>query len=344
MEERYDRKTGKWHEITRNIFGIDRSQVYLHVLPFGHAFGLSKMHLEYYMGRKMILMKWWNADEAMKLIDQFKVSDLAAVPTMLVQMLDHPDADRYDLSSLQYVVCGGAPLPQEIAEAWKAKYGLSLSNGYGLTEACGANIGHLPLVPIRLNSIGKVNHKHTSVRIVDGRDNEVPCGELGELLIRGPTVMKGYLNMPDETASVLKNGWLYTGDICYMDKEGYLFIQDRKSDLIKRGGENVYPAEVESFLYTHPKVLEAAVVPVPDRIYGEEIGAWIVLKDGAEAAPEEITEFCKRKLPTYKRPKYVGFMKSLPKTSVGLKISKKELKGLKFPEQATRIKRRTERN
>jgi len=332
IEQKYDRKTGKWHEITRNIFGIDRSQIYLHVLPFGHTFGLSKMHLEYYMGRKIILMKWWNAEEAMKSIDQFKVTDLVAVPTMFVQMLDHPNADKYDLSSLQYVVCGGAPLPQEIVDAWKAKYGLTISNGYGITEACGANIAHLPLLPIKTGSIGKVNHKHTMVKICDEQGNEVPRGRLGELVLKGPIIMKGYLNMPNETAKVLKNGWLHTGDICCMDEEGYLFIKERKSDLIIRGGENVYPTEVETILYSHPKVKEAAVVPVANRTYGEEIGAWIALKEGAEATEEEIIEFCKGKLPTYKRPKYVGFMNTLPKSIVG-KILRKELKGLKFPEQ-----------
>lgn len=198
MEQRFDRRTGKWKEEDRNVLGIDRNQIYLHVLPLAHVYGLSKMHLEYYMGRKMILMRWWDAEQAMKLIDQFKVTDIAAVPTMFAQMLDHPNADNYDLSSLQYAVCGGAPLPAEIVNRWRAKYGLTISNGYGITEAGGANIAHLPLLPIRPNSVGKVNHKHMMAKICDEQGNEVPRGQLGELVLKGPTIMRGYLNMPNE--------------------------------------------------------------------------------------------------------------------------------------------------
>jgi len=168
--------------------------------------------------------------------------------------------------------------------------------------------------------------KACTIKIFDDNDQEVSQGERGEIVFKGPVVMKGYWNKPGETKKTIKNGWLHTGDIGYMDEEGYLYITDRKKDLIIRGGENVYPAEVEEVLYAHPQVMEAGVIGIPDEVYGEEIKAFVVLKPCESATEADIITFCKERLPTYKIPKSIEFKESLPKSVVG-KILRKELRG-----------------
>ncbi len=320
-------ETGQLVEEVREVSGLDAGQTSLGVLPLSHSFGIAVMNIGYLVAGRSILMKWWNVEEALKAIERFGITTFFGVPTMYVQVLNFPDLDKYDLSSIQYCACGSAPLPVEVIHAWKEKFGLDIGEGWGLTEAGANNSGQPADRPPKYGSIGKCLQKCNTMKIFDEEGKEVPQGQVGEIVIKGPSIMKGYWNMPEETAEVIKDGWLYTGDIGYVDEDGYFYITERKKDLIIRGGENVYPREVEEILYQHPKVMEAGVIGIPDKVYGEEIKAFVSLKPGESATAEELIAFCKERLATFKIPKSVQFMDSLPKSLVG-KVLRKELRAL----------------
>ena len=268
----------------------------------------------------------WDTEEAMKRIEKFKITEFRGVPTMYIQLLNHPEAGKYDLSSLKTCICGSAPMPLEVARNWKAKYGIDIWEGYGLSEATTVNCGNVAgRCPPKYGSIGKCYQKCNMIKIFDENDCELPSGQAGEIVIKGPGVMKGYWNKPNETAEVLKNGWLHTGDVGYADEDGYLYITDRKKDLIIRGGENIYPKEIENILHMHSQVLEAGVIGIPDPVYGESVKAFVVLKTEGVASCEDLMNFCKEKLPAYKRPKAIQLMNCLPKSAVG-KILRRELR------------------
>ncbi len=286
------------------------------------------MNLEFLTGGKLVVLPRWDAEEAVKSIERFKVTEFRGVPTMYIQLLNHPDAGKYDLSSLQTCICGSAPMPLEVARRWKERYGLDIWEGYGLTEATTVNCGNVAgKRPPKYGSIGICYQKCNTIKIFDPDDKELPRGQIGEIVIKGPGVMKGYWNKPEETVSVIRNGWLHTGDIGYMDEDAYIYLTERKKDLIIRGGENVYPKEVEDVLHRHPQVLEAGVIGVPDPVYGEEVEAFVVLKSAGSACEDELIDFCKQHLPTYKRPKSIRLMDSLPKSALG-KILRRELREL----------------
>jgi len=233
------------------------------------------------------------------------------------------------LRSLRTCICGAAPMPLAVARAWKEKFGIDIWEGYGLSEATTVNCGNIAeRRPPKYGSIGKCYQKCNTIKIFDNQDRELPAGQTGEIVIRGPGVMKGYWNKPVETAAVVRNGWLHTGDVGRMDEDGYLYITDRKKDLIIRGGENIYPKEIENILYRHPDVLEAGVIGIPDPVYGESVKAFVALKTPGSVAEEELLEFCKKELPSYKRPKAVQFLESLPKSAVG-KILRRELRNIR---------------
>ena len=237
---------------------------------------------------------------------------------MYIQMLNHPDAPKYDLSSLRTCICGSAPMPLEVARNWREKYGIDIWEGYGLSEATTVNCGNIAgRRPPKYGSIGKCYQKCNTIKIFDENDRELPAGQVGEIVIKGPGVMKGYWNKAEETAEVLRNGWLHTGDVGYADEDGYLYITDRKKDLIIRGGENVYPKEIENVLHRHPQVLEAGVIGVPDPVYGEEVKAFVALKAPGAATEEDLLNFCREHLPAFKRPKSIRLMDALPKSAVG---------------------------
>jgi len=323
-----DAGQGKMIEKDVEVFGVDRRRISLITLPLFHGYGVFAVNLEFLTGGKLVILRRWDTEEAMKRIEQFKVTEFRGVPTMYIQILNHPHADKYDLSSLQTCVCGSAPMPLEVARSWKEKYDIDIWEGYGLSEATTVNCGNLAgRRPPKYGSIGKCYQKCNTIKIFDQNDQELPAGQIGEIVIKGPCVMKGYWHKPEETAEVLRNGWLYTGDIGYADEDGYIYLTERKKDLIIRGGENVYPKEVEDVLHNHPQVLEAGVVGVPDPVYGEEVKAFVVLKTAGSASGEELIDFCKKHLPTYKRPKSIQLMDSLPKSAVG-KILRRELRKL----------------
>jgi long-chain acyl-CoA synthetase len=320
-------KTLQFHEVTQRVSGVNREMVSLGVLPLSHSYGIAFGNTGNFVGGKTIVLKWWNVEEALKAIQTFRVTQMAAVPTMYIQMLEFPELDKYDLSSLEDCQCGAAPLPVEVALRWKEKVGVDIREGWGLTESGAITTGQPGDLPPKYGSIGKCLLKCNTIKVFNEKGQELPPGQPGEIVIKGPTVMKGYWNLPEETAKAIKDGWLYTGDIGYMDEDSYFYITGRKKDIIIRGGENVSPVEVEEVLLQHPAVAEAGVVGIPDAVYGEEIKAFVVIKPDKRVNEEELIAFCKDRLPTFKLPKMVQFTKSLPKNLLG-KVLRAELRKL----------------
>ena len=295
-------------------------------LPLCHSYGIATMNSNFLFGGTIALMRWFQLEEFFGLVEKYKASLSTAVPMMYIFMLLSPEADKYDLSSMKYWVSGAAPLALETARAFREKFGGTIYEGWGLTEA-GANNAVNPFTgPVKVGSIGKPM-KGTEIKIFDDNDNELPVGQAGEIVVRGPMLMKGYWNMPEETAEALRGGWLRTGDVGYKDEDGYFFITERKKDLIIKAGENIFPREIEEVLMTHPKVAEVAVVGIKDDIYGEDIKAFAVLKPGEQATEEEMIDHCRQRLTRFKTPKSVQFIDAMPKNIVG-KILKKELRKL----------------
>lgn len=320
-----DVRTYNSQEVHRKVTGGDRLALSLFVLPLSHSYGLATNIMSTLAGLRGIIMKWFNPGEALKLINDFRVTNISAVPSMYIMMLNHPDFPKYDLSSLQECACGAAPLPPEIGHLWKERTGTDILEGWGMTETGATTCGNIPNKPPKYGSIGVCMIKTDTIKIFDDDDNEVPVGQTGELVVKGSTVMKGYWNMPKETAETLKNGWLHTGDIGYTDQEGYFYITDRKKDIIIRGGENVSPREVEEVLLEIPKVVDVGVIGVPDQVYGEEIKAYCVVNKNDSISPDEIIAYCKQKLPNYKVPKSVKIVETLPKNLLG-KLLRAELR------------------
>ncbi|MCJ7515547.1 MAG: AMP-binding protein [Dehalococcoidia bacterium] len=322
-----DPKTLEPIEESLAITGFTRSNISLGVLPLSHSYGIAFSNLSSFVGGKTVVLRWWNVEEALKAIQSFKITHIAAVPTMYIQMLDFPDLDKYDLSSLQACNSGGAALPVEIALKWKEKTGVDIREGWGLTESGATSTGQPVELPPKYGSVGRNLLRCNVIKVFDDNGQELPPRQRGEIVIKGPTLMKGYWNLSEDTTQAIRNGWLYTGDIGYMDEEGYLYITDRKKDIIIRGGENVSPQEIEEVLYRNHKVAEAGVIGIPDKTYGEEIKAFVVLKLQEQASEEEIIAFCRESLPSFKTPKSVQFIEALPKNLLG-KILRAELRKL----------------
>ncbi|SMC19584.1 long-chain acyl-CoA synthetase [Desulfacinum hydrothermale DSM 13146] len=297
------------------------------ILPFFHVFGMTvAMNQPLYTGATIILLPRFEIDSLLKTLHKTKPTLFPGVPTIYVAIVNHPKIKEFDLSSIRFCITGSAPMPLEILKKFEEITGGLIIEGYGLSEA--SPVTHVnPIGALRKpGSIG-VPVPDTDCRIISLEDgvSQVPVGEVGELAVKGPQVMKGYWNMPEETAQTLRDGWLYTGDIAKMDEDGFVYIVDRKKDMIIAGGYNIYPREVDEVLYAHPKVLDAVTVGVPDPYRGETVKAFVVPKPGETVTPEEIIAFCKSKLAAYKVPKAVEIRESLPKTMVG-KILRKELR------------------
>lgn len=305
------------------------------VLPFFHVFAMTTcMNLSVYLAAAMILIPKLEAMNLLKQIEHYRPTVFQGVPSLYVAVISNPDVKKYDLSSINLCLSGGAPLPVEVQQKFESITGAKLVEGYGLTES--SPVTHCnPVVGDRVSGSIGYPLPNTEVKIVDLEtgDRELPLGEVGELCIKGPQVMKGYLNMPEETARFLREGWLYTGDIARMDETGLTYIVERKKDMIISLGYNIYPREVEEVLYEHPKVQEAAVIGVSDRSRGEVLKAFVVLKEGQEAKKEEIIKFCRQQLAQYKVPKQVEFRKELPKSTVG-KILRRVLAEEELAKQA----------
>lgn len=290
----------------------------LGVLPFFHVYGMTVvMNYSVYMAATMILLPKFDAGQVLKTIAEEKPTLFPGAPTMYVALINHPDIEKYDLSSIKACLSGSAPLPVEVQERFEELTGGRLVEGYGLTEASPVTHANPIWARRKTGRIG-LPWPDTECRIVNPETGEeVKQGEVGELQVRGPQVMKGYWNRPEETEKVLKDGWLSTGDMAFMDEEGYFAIMDRKKDVIIASGFNIYPREVEEVLYEHPAIQEAAVVGVPDPYRGETVKAFIVLKEGKKVTEEELNAYCRERLAAYKVPRCYEFRSELPKTTVG---------------------------
>jgi long-chain acyl-CoA synthetase len=304
------------------------ADVHLLTLPLFHSFGqVVQMNAGFYNRASLVLLPRFTPEDALRLMEKHDVTIFAGVPTMYWALLHCPETDKFDLEkisrNLRLCKSGGASLPVEVLKGFEEKFKTKITEGYGLSETSPVAVFNR-YGETRPGSIG-FPVWGVEVRIVDENDNDVVDGEIGEIIIRGHCVMKGYYNRPEATAAAVKNGWLHSGDVGRRDAEGYIYISDRVKDMILRGGFNVYPREIEEFLMTHEAVSLCAVIGVPSDAHGEEVKAVVVKKAGKDVTEAEIIEFCKVNMASYKYPRFVEFRESLPMTATG-KILKRELR------------------
>jgi long-chain acyl-CoA synthetase len=313
--------------VAGELFEFQESDIGVAVLPLFHVFGLSSvLNTSVRYGGTIVLIPRFELEPVVEAIEKHGCTIFSGVPTMYFGLLNM-DLSGKDLSSLRVGVSGGAAIPGEVIKAFEEKFpGCVVLEGYGLSESTSTTTFNVNAEQRKVLSIGKPIWG-VEVQVVDEDDHALPPGEehVGEIVIRGHNIMKGYYNKPEATAEAFKNGWFHSGDLAYMDKDGYFFIVDRKKDLVIRGGYNVYPREIEEVLYEHPAVAEAAVIGKPDPKLGEEVLAFVALKAGASAEPEELVAFAKERLAAYKYPREVRIVDELPKGPTG-KILKKELR------------------
>jgi len=302
--------------------GIDAKETFLSVLPLFHIYGMTTgMNAPIYLAGKMVMLPRFDAVSTFQAIQKYKVTVFCGAPTMYAMLLSHPDLGKYNCTSVRFCISGSAPLPPEVQKKFMKVIGGVLVEGYGLTES--SPVTHCnpldrSMKTVRVGSIG-LPWPDTDAKIMDMEtgEKELGPGEIGELVVKGPQVMKGYWKMPEETAAVLRGGWLYTGDIGKMDEDGYFYITDRKKDLIKYKGYSVYPREIEDVLYEHPAVKLCGVIGKQDPVAGEIPKAFIVLKEGMTATEKEIKDFVNEKVAPYKAIREVEFRTELPMTLVG---------------------------
>ncbi|MFT9847354.1 long-chain-fatty-acid--CoA ligase [Aneurinibacillus sp. REN35] len=309
------------------LLQLNEKDVFMCVLPMFHTFGFTtSVLLPLYAGAAIVIHEAFHPKEIMQSLVQNHVTVFCGVPAMYVVLAQALRSGKAEFPDLRLAVCGGSAMPVEVLNLFNHQYNIPLVEGYGLTEASPV----VSLNPLdgekKPGSIGKPLPA-VSVRIVDEKRNERAAGQEGELLVQGPNVMQGYYKLEEATKETIIDGWLHTGDIAYMDEEGYIFIVDRKKDMIITRGLNVYPREVEEVLYRHPGVLEAAVIGVPDPVKGEVVKAFVVPKEGETLDRRSVLDFLKPHLANYKMPRFVEIVETLPKNAAG-KILKKELRNL----------------
>ena len=294
------------------------------ILPLFHVNNLMFSIASILKGGSLVILRKFDPEEFFDSVKGYKPTLFSGVPTIYKILSDSASEEHKEsLSSLKIGICGAAPMPVKWFEDFERAYEIKIIEGYGMTEGTVASTINPRFGTRKIGSIG-LPLPGQDVRIFSENDEDLPPGQIGEIVIRGPNVMKGYLNRKNETEETLRNGWLHSGDLGYMDKDGYFFIVDRKKDMIIRGGENVYPKEIENLISTMPKVSEVAVVGRPDNTYGEEVVAFVVKKD-ISLTDREVIEFCKANIAWYKCPKEVLFVDDIPKNSIG-KIQKNELR------------------
>jgi long-chain acyl-CoA synthetase len=300
---------------------------FLMIIPYFHIYGQTVGILAgTWQGAMQIQIPKYDVNMLIEAIKAYQPTVFPSVPTLFIALLHHPEARSVGLEKIRRYSSGSAPLPVEVMEKFETLTSAPVYEGYGLTEASPVTHTQPILAPRKAGSVG-LPMTGTECKIVDleSGTREVPAGEDGELCIRGPQVMKGYWNKPEETAETLRDGWLHTGDIARMDEDGYFYIVQRKKDMIIVSGFNVYPGEVEDVLFTHPAVQEAAVIGLPDEYRGEIVKAFVVLKPGLQTTAEELQEHCLAHLAKYKLPATIEFVESLPKSTVG-KVLRRELR------------------
>jgi long-chain acyl-CoA synthetase len=311
-------------DASRGLFDTGPADVVLGALPLFHSFGQTcGLNATIAAGGTLTLLPRFDPGRALEIMQRDRVTIFEGVPTMYTAMLHHPDRASYDLSSLRVCASGGAAIPVEVMRGFEEAFGCQVLEGYGLSETSPVASFNHPDRPSRPGSIG-TPIAGVEMRVVDEDGRELPPGEVGEIVIRGHNVMKGYWGRPDATAEVMRGGWFHSGDMGRVDDDGYFYIVDRLKDMIIRGGYNVYPREVEEVLYEHPAVREAAVIGVPDETWGEEVGAAVALKEGARVSADELREHVRRNVAGYKYPRAIWFVDELPKGPTG-KILKREI-------------------
>jgi long-chain acyl-CoA synthetase len=312
-------------EAATGLFGLGEEAITLGALPLFHSFGQTcALNATIAAGGCLTLIPRFDPAKALEIIQRDKVTVFEGVPTMYAAMLNHPERDKYDTSTLEVCASGGAAMPVEVMRGYEEAFGCKVLEGYGLSETSPVASFNHPDKERKPGSIG-TPIEDVEMKVVDDEGNDLPVGEVGEIVIRGHNVMKGYWNRPDATSEAIdSDGWFRTGDMAKVDGDGYFFIVDRKKDLIIRGGYNVYPREIEEVLYEHPAVREAAVLAVPHDELGEEVGAAVALKDGEEVSPEDLQAYVKDQVAAYKYPRKVWLVDELPKGPTG-KILKREI-------------------
>jgi long-chain acyl-CoA synthetase len=298
----------------------------LTVVPLFHVYGMTVcMNYSISMAGRLILIPKFEIDTLLKAIHSQKPTIFPGAPTMYIAIINHPNVTKYNISSINCCVSGSAALPIEVKQKFEQLTGGKLVEGYGLSEA--SPVTHVnPIWGKNVRGSIGIPYPDVECKVIDSTTGEeVEQGQIGELIIKGPQVMKGYWNQPEVTATTLKDGWLYTGDMATMNEDGYFFIVDRKKDVIIASGFNIYPRDIEEVLYEHPSVQEAAVIGVPDDYRGETVKAFIVLKQGAEVTESELDVYCRERLASYKVPHIYEFRSDLPKTMIG-KVLRRELK------------------
>jgi long-chain acyl-CoA synthetase len=306
------------------LFGLEPDDVVMGCLPLFHSFGQTcGLNAAVGSGACLTLLPRFDPGKALEVIQRDRVTIFEGVPTMYAALLHHPQRGDHDAGSLRLCVSGGAALPVEVLRGFEDAFGCMILEGYGLSETSPVASFNHPDRDRKPGSIG-TPIQGVEMRLVGPGGEDVAAGEVGEIAIRGHNLMKGYWRREDATKEAIPDGWLRTGDLARQDEDGYFFIVDRKKDLIIRGGYNVYPREVEEVLYEHPAVAEAAVVGLPHPTHGEEVGAAVVLKPGADATPAELQAFCKERVAAYKYPRHVWVEAALPKTATG-KLLRREV-------------------
>ncbi len=313
-------------DIPGRLFDVQPDDIVITVLPLFHVFGLSSiMNICVRFGCTMSLIPRFDPVAVLTAIQRDKATIFEGVPTMYIALLSHPELDSYDVSSLRVAISGGASIPAPVLDAFEEHFGVVILEGYGMTETASTTTFNRSVSERRVYSVGKpIWGTQTQVWDDDGRMLPPGRDNVGEVVTRGLHVMKGYLNSPQATAGAFTDDWLHTGDLGYIDEDGFLFIVGRKKELIIRGGYNVYPKEIEDLLHAHPAVAEAAVVGIPDERLGEEVMAVVTLLPGSSLTAPELVEYCKERMAAYKYPRRVEFRDELPKNALG-KILKDEL-------------------
>ncbi|MEO8572946.1 MAG: long-chain-fatty-acid--CoA ligase [Pyrinomonadaceae bacterium] len=323
------RQIAEWMNFTEN----DRL---LTIMPLFHMNAVSVTTMTaLYAGCSTVVSPKFSGSRFWDIVDKYKITSFGSVATMLSMLLRDPQLaisnepenlkskiQNPKSESLRFAMCGSAPVPAEVLRKFEETFNVLVIEGYGLSESTCRSTFNPPDESRRPGSCGKPIGNE--MKVFDEDDNEVPDGELGEIVLRGPNILKGYFKNPEATTKAFRSGWFHTGDIGYRDADGFFYIADRKSDMIIRGGENIYPREIDDLLYTHPAVAHAAVIGVPDDLYGEEVAAFVVLKDGQKISEETLIEFCREHLADYKCPKIIHFVDDIPKGPTG-KLLKREL-------------------
>ncbi len=306
------------------ILEFKHGDISLGILPLNHSFGISGSISCTISGAKSALLPWFDAGQALEMIEKYKCTNTGIVPTMMALMLNHPEAKNVDTSTMRSWVVGAAPLPIEIYKQFEETFHGKVIEAYGMTESSpGGSMNRLDM-PYKIGSAGP-RIPGTEMIIMDNEGKQLPPNTPGEVCMKGPHVMQGYYLKPEVTAQTIIDGWLHTGDVGYLDDDGYLFITERIKDMIIRGGENIYPRDIEEVLFEHPKILEAAVIGKKDPIYGEDVCAIVVLRPGEQLSEQEVMEFAGTRLAKFQKPKTIVFADSLPKNPVG-KVLKKDLR------------------